>query len=68
MGFSEELALERKKLYLREGDVDGAIKEVEGILEHDPNNTKYLLRKSNHSRLSTTFLIASAALCSIGGS
>ena len=42
MGFSEELALERKKLYLREGDVDGAIKEVEGILEQDPNNTKYL--------------------------
>ncbi len=42
MGFSEELAMERKKLYLRQGDVNGAINEVEGILEQDPNNTKYL--------------------------
>ncbi|MBL4651419.1 MAG: tetratricopeptide repeat protein [Flavobacteriales bacterium] len=42
MGFSEELAMEREKLYLRGGDVDGAIQEVEGILEQDPKNSKYL--------------------------
>ncbi|MBL4625212.1 MAG: tetratricopeptide repeat protein, partial [Flavobacteriales bacterium] len=42
MGFSEELAMERERLYLSGGDVDGAIKEVEGILEKDPKNSKYL--------------------------
>jgi tetratricopeptide (TPR) repeat protein len=42
MGFSEELSMEKEKLYLRGGDVDGAIGEVEGILEKDPKNSKYL--------------------------
>ena len=42
MGFSEELAMERERLYLRRGDVVGAIKEVEGILAQDPKNSKYL--------------------------
>ncbi len=42
MGFSEELAMEREKLYVRGGDLDGAIKEVNRILENNPRSTKHL--------------------------
>ena len=41
MGITEELSIQKEKIYIKMGDVDGAANEVQQLIDHEPDNLKY---------------------------
>jgi len=40
-GITEELSIQKEKIYIKMGDVDGAANEVQQLIDHAPDNLKY---------------------------
>ena len=40
-GITEELSIQKEKIYIKMGDVDGAANEIQKLIDHDPDNLKY---------------------------
>ncbi|MFT5918881.1 MAG: tetratricopeptide (TPR) repeat protein, partial [Granulosicoccus sp.] len=42
LGVTEEISIQKQKLYLEMNDLDGAIKEVQGLIDNYPREVRYL--------------------------
>ncbi|MGB0882807.1 MAG: tetratricopeptide repeat protein, partial [Vicingaceae bacterium] len=40
-GITEELSIQKEKIYIKMGDIDGAANEIQKLIDHDPDNLKY---------------------------
>lgn len=40
-GITEELSIQKEKIYIKMGDVDGAANEIQQLIDHEPDNLKY---------------------------
>lgn len=40
-GITEELSIQKEKIYIKMGDIDGAANEVQKLIDHAPDNLKY---------------------------
>ena len=40
-GITEELSIQKEKIYIKMGDVDGAANEIQQLIDHEPDDLKY---------------------------